>query len=183
MSGISNTTGPESLSTSAGAWTPAHRWTERQQEIAGSDADFRRLVLDLLPKLAYAYLVEGTADRSNPHYQSAEILQLYIAGLEHAYSRGVTEQAWLPDHAGTASADAVESGLARPAGDVSTLSLRLGGIRPEHLPDARAPRSCGSARQVSGCASQSRHQQRHDVSRFLPVRPRGSRHPILNSAA
>ena len=102
--------------------------TERQQEIAGSDAGFRRLVLDILPKLAYAYRVQGTADRSNPHYQSAEILQLYIAGLEHAYGRGVTEQTWLPDHAGTASAAALESGLARPSGDLSELSLRLGGF-------------------------------------------------------
>lgn len=102
--------------------------TSKQQEIARSDAGFRRLVLDLLPKLAYAYLVQGPADMPNPHYQSAEILQLYIAGLEHAYSRGVTEQAWLPDHAGTASADAMKSGLARPAGDVSELSLRLGGF-------------------------------------------------------
>ena len=85
-------------------------------------------MLDLLPKLAYAYRLEGSEGKPNPHYQSAEILQLFVSGLEHAYSRGVTEQAWLPDHAGTASAKAVKSGLTRPAGDVSELSLRFGGF-------------------------------------------------------
>ena len=102
--------------------------TQTEREIARSNGAFRRLVLDLLPKLAYAYRLQGSEGTPNPHYQSAEILQLYISGLEHAYSRGVTEEAWLPDHAGTASAKAVKSGLSRPAGDVSELSLRLGGF-------------------------------------------------------
>lgn len=100
--------------------------TPEELEIAKSNAPLRRFVLDLLPKLAFSYRVPGTEDTPNPHYQNPEILALYIAGLEHAYSRGITEEAWLPDHAGRASADALEAGLTRPSGDVSELSLRFG---------------------------------------------------------
>ncbi len=102
--------------------------TARETEIAAANTNFRRLVLDILPKLAYAYRVPGAADVQNPHYRSSEVLRLYLAGLEYAYSRGVTEEAWLPDHAGRASVNAMESGLTRPSGDVSQLSLRLGGF-------------------------------------------------------
>ncbi len=108
-----------------GAGTPP---TQRERQITQDNDAFRRLVLDLLPKLAYAYRIQGSEDRPNPHYQSPEILQMYIAGLEHAYGRGLTEDAWLPDHAGRASVDALRSGLTRLAGDFSELSLRLGGF-------------------------------------------------------
>ena len=93
-----------------------------------SDAEFHRLFNDTALSLAYAYHTPGTADRANPHYQNAEVLQLYLSVLEYAYSRGLTEDAWLPDHAGTASARALEQGLVRESGDFSQVSLRLAGF-------------------------------------------------------
>ncbi len=102
--------------------------TPEELEIEEASSDFRRMVLDFLPKLAFAYRVPGTEGTPNPYHQDPEILQMYIAGLEHAYSRGVTEEAWLPDHAGRQSVRALEAGLTRPSGDVSQLSLRLGGF-------------------------------------------------------
>ena len=48
--------------------------------------------------------------------------------LEYGYSRGLTETAWIPDHAGTASRRAERAGLARLSGDFSGVSLRLGGV-------------------------------------------------------
>lgn len=79
-----------------------------EQTSGESNAAFHRLFNDTALSLAYAYRTPGTADRANPHYQNAEVLQLYLSVLEYAYSRGLTEDAWLPDHAGTASARALE---------------------------------------------------------------------------
>ena len=54
--------------------------------------------------------------------------RLYAYVLEYCYSRGLTESAWTPDHAGTASRWAERSGLVRSSGDFSGVSLRFGGF-------------------------------------------------------
>ncbi len=106
-----------------------------QQE---SNEELRQLLNNILPTLAYAYstpggeaaccAAPGTGAPANPYYRNPDVLQLYIRALEHSYHRGLTEQAWLPDAAGRASADALKAGFVRPAGDFSTLSLRFGGF-------------------------------------------------------
>ena len=92
-----------------------------------SNAAFHRLFNEISLTLAYAYHTPGTADRANPYYQNSNVLQLYLSVLDYAYSRGLTENAWLPDHAGNASVEALEQGLVRTSGDFSEVSLRLAG--------------------------------------------------------
>ena len=100
-----------------------------EEEPAGeSNSEFHRLFNDTALTLAYAYHTPGTVDRANPYYQDSGVLQLYLSILDYAYSRGLTEDAWLPDHAGTASARAIERGLVRTSGDFSQVSLRFGGF-------------------------------------------------------
>ena len=89
---------------------------------------FHKLFNQTLPTLAFAYRTPGTSDKANPYYQNAGILELCRSILEYSYSRGLTEHAWLPDHAGSASADALAAGLVRTSGDFSEVSLRLGGF-------------------------------------------------------
>ena len=92
-----------------------------------ANSDFHNLFNGILPRLAFAYHTPGTADEANPYYQNASVLQLCLSILDYSYSRGLTENAWLPDHAGNASADALALGLVRTSGDFSEVSLRLGG--------------------------------------------------------
>ena len=92
-----------------------------------SNSGFHRLFNETALMLAYAYHTPGTAETPNPYYQNADVLQLYLSVLDYSYSRGLTEDAWLPDHAGSASAKALEQGLVRTSGDFSQVSLRLGG--------------------------------------------------------
>ncbi|MYC65129.1 MAG: hypothetical protein F4X12_02215 [Acidobacteriia bacterium] len=100
-----------------------------EDEPAGeSNSEFHRLFNDTALSLAYAYHTPGTADRANPYYQDAGVLQQYVSILDYAYSRGLTEDAWLPDHAGIASARAIERGLERTSGDFSQVSLRFAGF-------------------------------------------------------
>ncbi len=93
-----------------------------------SDGEFHRLFNQTALTLAYAYRTPGSADTANPYFQNPDILQEYLSVLDYSYSRGLTENAWLPDHAGNASADALEQGLVRTSGDFSEVSLRLGGF-------------------------------------------------------
>ncbi len=99
-----------------------------EQPSGESNATFHQLFNTTALTLAYAYRTPGTGDRANPYYQNPEVLQLYLSVLEYAYSRGLTEDAWLPDHAGTASSTALEQGLVRESGDFSQVSLRLAGF-------------------------------------------------------
>ena len=92
-----------------------------------ANGEFHNLFNQVLPTLALAYHTPSTSDWRNPYYQNASVLQLCLAILDYSYSRGLTEDAWLPDHAGNASADALAQGLVRTAGDFSEISLRLGG--------------------------------------------------------
>ncbi|MDE0109679.1 MAG: chondroitinase family polysaccharide lyase [Bryobacterales bacterium] len=92
-----------------------------------SNGAFHRLFNEISLTLAYAYHTPGTADTANPYYQNSNVLQLYLSVLDYAYSRGLTENAWLPDHAGNASVEALEQGLVRTSGDFSEVSLRLAG--------------------------------------------------------
>ena len=102
--------------------------TAEKQAHEKRNATFRRLFIDTIPKLAYAYRIPGFDQSTNPYYKKPEILQLYISALEYCYSRGLTEDAWLPDHAGNKSAKALQQGLIRKAGDFSTVSQRLSGF-------------------------------------------------------
>ena len=107
-----------------------------------ANREFHNLFNQVLPTLALAYHTPRTSGRRNPYYQSASVLQLCLAILDYSYSRGLTEDAWLPDHAGNASGDALARGLVRTAGDFSEISLRLGGyvqsvfLLREHLAEA-----------------------------------------------
>ena len=92
-----------------------------------ANGEFHNLFNQVLPTLALAYHTPSTSDRRNPYYQNASVLQLCLAILDYSYSRGLTEDAWLPDHAGNASGDALAQGLVRTSGDFSLISLRLGG--------------------------------------------------------
>lgn len=85
---------------------------------------FSTLFSHHLPLLAYAYQTPG----KNPYYQNEEVLGLYLRGMEYCYSRGLTEKAWMTDHAGRASGRALKSGLAREGGDFSSVSLHFGGF-------------------------------------------------------
>ena len=92
-----------------------------------ANREFHNLFNQVLPTLALAYHTPRTSGRRNPYYQNASVLQLCLGILDYSYSRGLTEDAWLPDHAGNASGDALALGLVRTAGDFSEISLRLGG--------------------------------------------------------
>ena len=102
--------------------------TDRQPAGGESNGEFHRLLNETLLALAYAYHTPGSEGQTNPYYRSSEVLQMYLGALDYSYSRGLDEHAWLPDHAGTASAKAIEQGLVRSSGDFSRVSLRLGGF-------------------------------------------------------
>lgn len=89
---------------------------------------FHELLSSTLPLLAYAYRTPGPVPGDNPYYYNRDVALLYGYVLEYCYSRGLTEQAWTPDHAGKASERAIGSGLARKSGDFSGVSLHLGGF-------------------------------------------------------
>ena len=100
---------------------------EEREAREDANSDFHTLFNGILLRLAFAYHTPGTSDVTNPYYQNASVLQLCLSILDYSYSRGLTEDAWLPDHAGNASANALSQGLVRTAGDFSEVSLRLGG--------------------------------------------------------
>ena len=102
--------------------------TDSQLAGGESNGEFHRLLNETLLALAYAYNTPGSEGQTNPYYRSSEVLQMYLGALDYSYSRGLDEHAWLPDHAGTASAKAIERGLVRSSGDFSRVSLRLGGF-------------------------------------------------------
>lgn len=89
---------------------------------------FAKLFTKTLPMLAYAYRVPGSGRQANPYYHNEDVLDLFLFVLEYCYGRGLTEDAWLPDHAATASKKALARGLVRPSGDLSAQSLQLGGF-------------------------------------------------------
>ncbi len=93
-----------------------------------SNTELRDLFADVIPKLAFAYQTPGPVDSKNPYYKNPKVLNLYIDALEYTYSRGLTEDAWLPDHAGRASGKAIADGLKRKSGDFSSVSLHFGGF-------------------------------------------------------
>ena len=101
---------------------------ETEQSAGETNRQFHQLFNDTALSLAYAYHTPGTADVENPYYQNADLLRMYLSVLDYAYSRGLTEHAWLPDHAGVASAKALDLGLVRTSGDFSQVSLRLAGF-------------------------------------------------------
>ncbi len=98
--------------------------------VAGRDANGRFLEFfsSTVPLLAYAYRTPGPRRGDNPYYRNPDVVQLYAFALEYCYSRGLTESAWMPDHAGAASHNALRKGLIRSSGDFSTVGLRLGGF-------------------------------------------------------
>ena len=100
---------------------------EERETREDANSEFHSLFNGILPRLAFAYHTPGTADETNPYYQNASVLQLCLSILDYSYSRGLTEDAWLPDHAGNASSEALSQGLVRTSGDFSEVSLRLGG--------------------------------------------------------
>ena len=89
---------------------------------------FLKLFSSTLPLLAFAYRTPGPGRGDNPYYQNRDVARLYAYVLEYCYSRGLTESAWTPDHAGTASRRAERRGLVRSSGDFSGVSLHLGGF-------------------------------------------------------
>ena len=95
-----------------------------QQAREKSNRKLSALFTHIIPVLAYAYQTPG----ANPYYHDQEVLQLYIKGLEYCYSRGLTEEAWLSDHAGKASSIGLKQGLSRLAGDFASESLNFGGF-------------------------------------------------------
>ena len=96
----------------------------------GQDANgrFHELFSSTLPLLAYAYRTPGPRPGDNPYYHNRDVVRLYAYLLEYCYSRGLTELAWTPDHAGKASERAQRRGLKRESGDFSGVSLHLGGF-------------------------------------------------------
>ncbi|MHC4996685.1 MAG: chondroitinase family polysaccharide lyase, partial [Planctomycetota bacterium] len=94
---------------------------------AAQDRSNRRLthlLTEVIPVLAYAYRTPG----ANPFYRNDEVLRLYIRALEYGYGRGLTEEAWTPDHGARASGKALKAGLVRSSGDFSGISLYFGGF-------------------------------------------------------
>ena len=100
---------------------------EEREAREDANSEFHDLFNRVLPTLAFAYHTPGTSDEANPYYQNAFVLLICLSILDYSYSRGLTEDAWLPDHAGNASAEALTQGLVRTSGDFSEESLRLGG--------------------------------------------------------
>ena len=89
-----------------------------------SNERLANLMTKTLPMLAYAYLTPG----ANPYHQSEEVLELYVRGLSYCYGRGLNEDAWMTDHAGRASGQALRQGHVRAGGDFSSISLHFGGL-------------------------------------------------------
>ena len=89
---------------------------------------FLNLFSSTLPLLAFAYRTPGPGRGDSPYYRNRDVARLYAFVLEYCYSRGLTESAWTPDHAGTASRWAERRGLVRSSGDFSGVSLRFGGF-------------------------------------------------------
>ena len=102
--------------------------TEEEKALEEANRRFLRFFRNTLPMLAYAYQTPGPSPGANPHYQNNEVLALYLDGLDYCYSRGLTEDAWIIDNAGSRSGRAMEQGLVRTSGDFSTEILRLGGF-------------------------------------------------------
>ena len=100
------------------------------REPNGQDANgrFHELFSATLPLLAYAYRTPGPSPGDNPYYRNRDVVRLYAYLLEYCYSRGLTELAWTPDHAGKVSERARRRGLKRESGDFSGVSLHLGGF-------------------------------------------------------
>ncbi len=115
---------------------PAYYNQALEDQLIGSQAQngqhvnerFYELFSSTLPLLAYAYRTPGPDHGDNPYYRNRDVVRLYAYLLEYCYSRGLTEQAWTPDHAGKASERAQRLGLARDSGDFSGVSLHLGGF-------------------------------------------------------
>ena len=101
--------------------------TEEERALEEANGRFLRLFRNTLPMLAYAYQTPGPAPGANPYYHNAEVLALYLNGLDYSYSRGLTEDAWIIDNAGSGSGRAMRRGLVRTSGDFSMEILRLGG--------------------------------------------------------
>ncbi len=89
---------------------------------------FLKLLSSTVPLLAFAYRTPGPGRGDNPYYRNRDVARLYAFVLEYCYSRGLTESAWTPDHAGTASRWAERRGLVRSSGNFSGVSLRFGGF-------------------------------------------------------
>ena len=102
--------------------------TEQRLAREPANGAFHRLFNEILPTLAFGYHIPGTDDQANPYYQNPDVLQLYLSVLDYSSSRGLTEHAWLPDHAGSASAKALGQGLVRTSDDFSEVSFCLGGF-------------------------------------------------------
>ena len=100
---------------------------EERESREEANREFHQLFNLILPRLVHAYRTPGTDDKPNPYYRNASVFQACLSILDYSYSRGLTENAWLPDHAGNASSKALEAGLDRTSGDLSEVSLRLGG--------------------------------------------------------
>ena len=107
--------------------TEEEETAEQREAREEANSDFHQLFNLILPRLVYAYLTPGTDDEANPYYRNASVFQTCLSILDYSYSRGLTENAWLPDHAGNSSSNALEAGLVRTSGDFSEVSLRLGG--------------------------------------------------------
>jgi len=88
---------------------------------------FQKLFSESIPLLAYAYLTPEPKNKNYGYYNNPDIAKLYIKALEYTYSRGLDEQAWLVDHSGSVSAKLQKSGFVRTSGDLSAVSLHLGG--------------------------------------------------------
>ncbi|WP_163933681.1 polysaccharide lyase family 8 super-sandwich domain-containing protein [Paraferrimonas sp. SM1919] len=97
-----------------------------QRQLDKQNKAFQELLTNTLPKLAYAY--HTPSPTSNKFYKNPKIKQQYLNILEYAYQRGVNEQAWIVDHGGTISKKLLAQGFNRPAGDLSSMSLHLGGL-------------------------------------------------------
>ena len=78
--------------------------TAEEQALEDLNDDLHNLFNVQVPRLVFAYLTPGVdGEVSNPHYQNPALVDLYVRAIEHSYLRGLTENAWLPDHAGNAS--------------------------------------------------------------------------------
>ena len=106
----------------------APQQTAAERALEELNQELHNLVNTQLPRLVIAYFTPGIdGEVENPYYKDPTLIDLYVRALEHSYLRGLTENAWLPDHAGNASADAIAEGYTRSSGDFSTVSLRLAG--------------------------------------------------------
>ena len=103
--------------------------TDEERALEALNDRLHNLINTQIPRLVFAYLTPGIdGEVENPYYNDPTLVDLYVRALEHCYLRGLTENAWLPDHAGVASSEALSAGLDRSSGDFSTVSLRLAGF-------------------------------------------------------